>query len=186
MTRPLHPAPGFALPINADDVCRHALAAYYRARLVCQEHPDDQNPEAFVGILLDLFRARVLDTAGSNGVQLPALLQLPRVPPVGTVAAYPADLTDDGKQAEFFEDFEQADPGAGRSPAVKGHGCPALASPAVGPAPAPCPSTTASAAGSEADITLHADPLFCAPRLQRLPAGESLEILNDGGENIRE
>ena len=58
-------------------------------------------------------------------------------------------------------------PGAGRSSADKGQGCPAFA-PAVGPAPMHPPT---------ADITIPADPFFCASGLQELPVGASLNII---------
>lgn len=61
------------------------------------------------------------------------------------------------------------DPGAGRSPAVEGHGCPALA-PAVGPAPTPCPTgEPARESGNRGLHNLPVDPLFCGPELQELP-----------------
>lgn len=57
--------------------------------------------------------------------------------------------------------------GAGRSPADKGHGCPA-SSPAVGPAPAE------PGAAQPLDITTPANPLFCGPEVQELPEGNPL------------
>lgn len=59
-------------------------------------------------------------------------------------------------------------PGAGRSPAVKGHGCPALA-PAVGPAPTLRPEAADSVQRNRADITTPASPLFCGQQVQKLP-----------------
>lgn len=47
----------------------------------------------------------------------------------------------------------------GGATAIKGHGCPALAS-AVGPAPTGSPAV---------DITIPAEPLFCGQSLQELP-----------------
>lgn len=62
--------------------------------------------------------------------------------------------------------------GAGRSPADKGHGCPAL-SPAVGPASASLP---------DGDITVSANRLFAASGLQELPKSDGKHNLNLGGE----
>lgn len=56
-------------------------------------------------------------------------------------------------------DSGQGMPGAGRSPAAKGHGCPAFAS-AVGPAPTGVQT---------ADITFPDDPLFFAREGKELP-----------------
>jgi hypothetical protein len=60
--------------------------------------------------------------------------------------------------------------GAGRSPAHKGHGCPASAPGAQPPVSAVGPAAKESDA---ADITTHASPLCAAQMRQGLPVGET-------------
>lgn len=74
-------------------------------------------------------------------------------------------------------------PGAGRSPAVEGHGCPAL-SPAVGPAPRPCPAGEAVRdSGNRGLHNLPADPLFRGRTVQELPGRSDPATVTQHGEN---
>ena len=88
------------------------------------------------------------------------------------------------------EDADEPLAGAGRSPAVKGHGCPAVAvgglppAVAVGPAPVPCPEAASSAAVAGCDITTPDDPLFCASTRQELPEVNQADNLETEGELI--
>lgn len=76
-------------------------------------------------------------------------------------------------------DPEESPVGAGRSPAAKGHGCPASAaggfSPAVAVGPAP-------AAAPIVDITTPGNPLFCASGVQKLPGLNAQVNLEPEGE----
>lgn len=77
----------------------------------------------------------------------------------------------------------ESPPGAGRSPADKGHGWPAFA-PAVGPAPMPCPGAGDGGASQQRDITIPADPLFCGQQVQKLPGDNRQDNLGQHGEKI--
>lgn len=181
--------PAFRLPVEPEDLVRHALAAYYRAvgdATAPIEDPDPvswSDPDTFIGDLVEFLQLRLRVEAAAAGHEVMAEPER-----LATWAARPLtrDVHISVIDPELWAATQAASlpAGAGRSPAIKGHGCPASASPAVGPAPVPCPSATGSAAGSEADITLNADPLFCAPRMQKLPAGETLvDTPNGKGEN---
>ena len=63
-----------------------------------------------------------------------------------------------------------ADPGAGRSPAVKGQGCPASGPGALPPASAVGPATMPL---QSRDITIPENPLLFAFGMQELPPGET-------------
>lgn len=170
--------PAFRLPVAPDDLVRHVLAAYYRAvgdATAPIGDPDPvswSDPETFISNLCDFFELRVRDEAATAGHEVSADFERLRV-------WSSSPLCRDQHISQVDPDWNS---GAGRSPADMGHGCPALALPAVGPAPVPCPSATGGAAVAGADITLHAGPLFCALTVQRLPERESVEILNDDGE----
>lgn len=74
-------------------------------------------------------------------------------------------------------------PGAGRSPAIKGHGCPAL-SPAVGPAPMPRPTGQAVRDGGNRGLhNLSPAPLFCGSQVQELPVDLEPATVTQQGES---
>ena len=64
----------FALPLSPEDVVRHALAAYYRARLdqiAPVDYPEPEkwgHPREFLGLFLHLFEVRVQAQAHQAGV----------------------------------------------------------------------------------------------------------------------
>lgn len=72
-------------------------------------------------------------------------------------------------------------PGAGRSPAVEGHGCPASAPGAQPPVSAVGPALTVC---HGADITVAADPLLAVRGMQELPGVTPGDTLNLTGEKL--
>jgi hypothetical protein len=180
------------MPLTAQDVVRHALAAYYRAQGDATAPEGDPNPvawsspEEFVRTLLDFLELRVRAEACRAGHPVEA-----------DVARF--DLWNGqlpwGKQ--HLRDVDPAqwaqlvvagpgvllDAGGGRSPSDKGHGCPAL-SPAVGPALAQLAEARDGVPSQPRDITLPAAPLFAGRRVQELPGESDRHNLNHDGENI--
>lgn len=154
--------------ITAEDVVRHALAAYYAASRAVDKYlegpwvdPDTgaswSSRADFRDDLWGYFRQRINTHAWESGV---------RASSGGEVLALPAGLLWDALDPVSGPEGS-GEPGAGRSPAVEGHGCPALSS-AVGPAPA-ARTKPAEAGGVPALHNLPADPLFAASGMQELP-----------------
>lgn len=143
---------------------RHALAAYYAAsRFVTDSGGEpwvdaEGNPwsdrATFRDTLADLLGQRVNVQAYEAGIRCsPGFVPCSLPPPLA--------WHDPSADTPIVGGAETREPPGcrGGAPAVKGHGCPALSS-AVGPAPGSVPL---------ADITLPADPLFCASEVQELP-----------------
>ena len=141
-------------------IVRHALAeAYARVMGVVEdmraECPDDDLPR-LVSLADMADHARERCESMHRGCQR-ALARM--------------DLEDD-PPADFL-------PGVGRSPAVKGQGCPASAPGALPPASAVGP---AAGHAQAANITCNADPLFAASGMQKLPPGDTSGNTQESGE----
>jgi hypothetical protein len=180
MSRAVRP-PAFRLPVTPDDVVRHALAAYYRAvgdAIAPIGEPDTatwSSPAQFLETLADFFQLRLHHEAASAGHPVEAehdrYLRWSATPAFGL--QHIRDI-DPGRWAELCNADSTrllGEPGAGRSPAVEGQGCPALS--AVGPAPAP---------SEVADITINANPLFAVSGMQKLPEVTHGDTFTQSGE----
>ena len=173
MKRPRLP---FPLPLSADDVCRHALAAYYASSQDCTPDPSDQdpatwaNPSDFVRFLLHTFAVRVQANAHAAGCpgfdEAPALLAKSERPLYWpALQVIPCSGGARGAEAEPLRvaamDGRASAPGA----------CPPGS--AVGPA---------ARSPHGADITLHESPLLHACAMQRLPELNHRDTLDHAGE----
>ena len=161
--------------LTPDDLLRHALAAFHGA-LHAIRPPEgepwlvDGHPfasrasfrDALVGLLVQRINAHAIDAR----VGPPEALW-PELPPG---YAWPS------RQETIVTALldRVGTPGAGRSPANKGQGCPALAS-AVGPAPM---------LPEAADITVNGHPLFAVRGMQRLPGETSRDTFDPSGEKL--
>lgn len=167
----------FVPAINPDDLCRHLLAAYYRARLDAIAPIGDPDPGSwscpadFLRQTVELFADRVFADAerlglpGFEGAQ-DTMARREAVPPACQLHLADVDPEEwaqlviaDPKRARVAQPA-----GAGRSPADEGQGCPASA-PAVGPAPTAPPAV---------DITTPDSPLSCGPEVKELPVANPL------------
>lgn len=152
--------PCFRLPITGDQVVRIALAAYYRATGDATApigDPDPvswSDPDSFLVTLTEYFQLRLRCDAAAAGYDV-------ECDPIRYAKWIATPPYRDRQYDEVFSGEEPA--GAGRSPADKGHGCPAFAL-AVGPASEALPG---------AYITVSADPLFAVSKLQELPVEQN-------------
>lgn len=166
----------FQPAIGPDDLVRHLLAAYYRARLDSIApigDPDPahwSSPAGFLELTLDLFQLRVgghADRLGLSPFEGQGERWERRQAMVPSCQQHFSEVDPDHWAQLVIADpaLARTSPsGAGRSPADMGHGRPAL-SPAVGPAPTEPPAV---------DITHSADPLFYGRPGKDLPEGNSL------------
>jgi hypothetical protein len=170
--------PTFPLPLSPEDVCRHALAAYYRAvgeGTAPRGYPDPaawSDPEMFVATLCEYFELRLRFEAAQAGhaVESDPVLYVHWSNLLPAAQRHVRDV-DPGLWAEACIEHPEllADlpglAGGGRSPPDMGHGCPALT--AVGPAPAP----------SEAADTAPENRSFLGLPGKELPVRDPLNII---------